>query len=142
MYTIGYEGRELSAVLGKLIDEGVRILVDVREVPLSRKKGFSKRAFEEALREHGIRYLHVRELGCPKAIRDSYKADRDWKTYVQAFCGYLRRQEAALAAVAQWVGDSRACLMCFEMDFSKCHRSIVADALARKCDLEIVHLRP
>jgi uncharacterized protein (DUF488 family) len=142
VYTIGYEGRELSAFLAKLIDEGVRLLVDVRELPLSRKKGFSKRTLEKALGDHGIRYLHVRELGCPKAIRDSYKIDGDWKKYVRAFCSYLERQGTPLATVAQRARDSRACLMCFEMDFTRCHRSIVADALARKSDVRIVHLRP
>jgi len=61
----------------------VKTVVDVRELPLSRKKGFSKSAFCDALSAHGIAYLHA--LGCPKPIRNPYKADGNWQTYTRDF---------------------------------------------------------
>lgn len=42
--TIGYEGFEQSDFLNVLRDADVETLVDVRELPLSRKKGFEKDA--------------------------------------------------------------------------------------------------
>ena len=59
--------------------------MDVRELPLSRKKGFSKSAFCAALSAHGMAYLHAPALGFPKPIRNQYKADGNWQTYTREF---------------------------------------------------------
>lgn len=64
-------------------------MVDVRELPLSRKKGVSKSAFGAALSAHGIAYLHAPALGCPKPIRNQYKADGNWQTYTPEFLKYI-----------------------------------------------------
>ncbi len=44
IFTIGYEGLDLAAFTGLLARHGIETVVDVRELPLSRKKGFSKQA--------------------------------------------------------------------------------------------------
>ncbi len=55
----------------------------------------------------------------------------------------LRAAQADLAALADIVGAGRrACLLCLEADPTHCHRSLVADALARRMTLDIVHLHP
>ncbi len=72
LYTFGYEGLDLDAFLARLGAAGVCQVVDVRELPLSRKKGFSKRALAAALAAHDIEYLHMPALGCPKPIRARY----------------------------------------------------------------------
>jgi uncharacterized protein (DUF488 family) len=38
------------------------MVIDVRDVPLSRKKGFSKNQLSENLRTHGIQYVHLKGL--------------------------------------------------------------------------------
>jgi uncharacterized protein (DUF488 family) len=63
----------------------VKTIVDGRELPLSRKKGFSKSTFCAALSAHGIAYLHMPALGCPKPIRNQYKADGNWHAYTREF---------------------------------------------------------
>ena len=78
IYTVGYEGLALEEFLLRLRRARVKTVVDVRDVPLSRKRGFSKTALAAALDGAGIKYLHVRRLGCLKAIRDAYRANRDW----------------------------------------------------------------
>jgi uncharacterized protein (DUF488 family) len=113
---------------------------NIRELPLSRKKGFSKQALAQRLFERGIRYVHLKELGCPKHIRDAYKRDGQWSSYVRAFRAYLAGQHEALDKLTQLACESTACLMCFELDFNRCHRRIVADALERGGDVEAVHL--
>lgn len=47
LYTIGYEGRSLPQFIGLLKERGVQRLLDVRERPLSRRKGFSGTASSE-----------------------------------------------------------------------------------------------
>ncbi len=42
LFTIGYEGAQLADFLATLACHRVSVVVDVRELPLSRRKGFSK----------------------------------------------------------------------------------------------------
>ncbi|MGB4803345.1 MAG: DUF488 family protein [Anaerolineae bacterium] len=47
--SMGYEQRSVSEFIGLLVAHGVHKLVDVREVPISRRKGFSKTALADHL---------------------------------------------------------------------------------------------
>ncbi len=42
-------------------------------------------AFCAALSAHGVAYLHAPALGCPKPIRNQYKADGNWQTHTREF---------------------------------------------------------
>jgi uncharacterized protein (DUF488 family) len=42
VFTIGYEGRDIDEFVICLKDFNITRLIDVRELPLSRKRGFSK----------------------------------------------------------------------------------------------------
>jgi uncharacterized protein (DUF488 family) len=68
LFTLGYEGLTIEAVITRLRIARMKTVVDVRELPLPRKKGFSKSAFCAALSAHGMAYLHAPALGCPKPI--------------------------------------------------------------------------
>jgi uncharacterized protein (DUF488 family) len=140
LYTFGYEGLTLKTFITRLKEAGVRTIIDVRELPLSRKKGFSKRAFAEALHGAGIAYAHMPALGCPKPIRDAYRADGNWSAYTRKFMAYLDQQGAAVAEVAKIARATSACLVCFETDFNYCHRSMVARAAIRASGSAVVHL--
>ena len=52
--TIGYEGRLADGFLKDLTGSGIQILVDVREMPISRKRGFSKSTLSELVQKAGI----------------------------------------------------------------------------------------
>ena len=56
VWTIGYERASLDDVVGALRAAGIRTLLDVRELPLSRRAGFSKSPLRAALQEAGIDY--------------------------------------------------------------------------------------
>jgi len=75
----------IEALVARLQAAQVKTVVDVRELPLSRKKGFSKSAFYAALSAHRIAYLHAPALGCHKPIHNQYKADGNWQTYTREF---------------------------------------------------------
>ena len=53
IFTIGYEGATLCDFLATLQLAGVQSVLDVREVAQSRRRGFSKTALAEALKEVG-----------------------------------------------------------------------------------------
>lgn len=140
LYTFGYEGLDIDGFVARVLSVGVTTIVDVRELPLSRKKGFSKSSFHAALAAVGIAYAHIPALGCPKAIRDRYKADGDWTAYTTRFLAYIATQDAT---VRELVGVSRAtvaCLVCFEADYTMCHRTYVARATRQFGGPTIRHL--
>lgn len=126
LYTLGYEGLELTSFIQVLAKSGVKTVVDVRELPLSRKKGYSKTAFSHALADQGVAYLHAPQLGCPKPIRQKYQQDGDWDAYTRSFLQYLKTQTGPVQELVKLASATTACLVCFEADFNMCHRTYVA----------------
>ena len=45
IFTIGYEKSTIDDFVSRLADADIDVLVDVRELPLSRKRGFSKKDY-------------------------------------------------------------------------------------------------
>lgn len=140
LFTFGYEGLTIDAFIARLEAVHVKTIVDVRELPLSRKKGFSKTSFSSVLAVHGIAYLHAPALGCPKPIRDQYKADANWQTYTKDFLKYIKTQDASLRELVKIAQATPACLVCFEADFSMCHRTFVARAVRQLGGPVVTHL--
>ncbi len=140
LFTPGYEGLTIEAYITRLQTAQVKTMVDVRGLPLSRKKGFSKTAFCAALATHGIAYLHTPALGCPKPIRNLYKADGNWQTNTRDFLKYIQTQDAALRELVKIAQATLACLVCFEADFSTCHRTYVARAARQVDGPTVMHL--
>lgn len=139
IYTIGYEGADLQDFIATLHHAGIDVLVDVRELPISRRKGFSKRQLNEALTEAGIDYRHVRELGSPKPVRDQLRLDGNYPAFFAAYTEYLDTQQPLLHTLTDEL-DGNVALMCYERDPATCHRSTVADRLAYLSDTDIQHL--
>lgn len=139
--TIGYEGAALGDVLATLQAADIRLVIDVRALPISRRKGFAKSALSAALADAGIGYLHLKALGTPKAGRDAARSG-DRATFSRIFAAQMASAEAVadLARATELARAERACLLCFERDPAQCHRSIVADAIAESGQLDIVHL--
>lgn len=136
LYTIGYEKAALADVLTRLQCEGVQVLVDIRRFPVSRKPGFSKSSLARAAESVGITYVHERALGNPE-YRQARISD-DWSS---RFRRYLRSQHDALRDVLAFL-DMGCCLLCYERDHSRCHRTIVAEEIVKESGgrLEVVHL--
>jgi len=142
--TIGYEGSSLNEFISSLTLWGVELLVDVREMPLSRKKGFSKTSLRENLQLNGIRYYHSKVVGCPKPIRKSYKEDRNWQKYTSAYLRYLDAQGDEVVNLYELCQEQLVCLLCFEANPLRCHRTYVADQISRlsPSSADILHINP
>ena len=126
LYTIGYEGRGIEEFVDRLKEFGVTRLIDVREIPLSRKKGFSKTALGQRLNEENIGYVHYKALGSPSEIRHKLRADWDYDYFFKAFSDYLAGKMDVIEEVYNHLSDGINCLMCFEYNHEQCHRSCVA----------------
>ncbi len=140
LFTFGYEGHTIDGFIARLKMTGVTVVIDVRELPLSRKKGFSKTAFAAALKNAGIIYRHSPVFGCPRPIRNQYKIDGNWKRYEKAFKSYIKTQSTAVAEFAEFSRTTKACLVCFEADFNFCHRSLVSRAVVAAGGARVNHL--
>lgn len=139
--TIGYEGLDMDGFLALLRTGDVDTVIDIRELPLSRKRGFSKKGLCETLSLNGFKYMHVPALGCPKPIRNQYRMDMDWQCYKQSFMRYLALQDDVIAEISAVASTTTCALLCFEADYNYCHRSMVADAIRSGGGLQIHHLR-
>jgi uncharacterized protein (DUF488 family) len=140
IHTIGYEGQTLASFLAKLRAAGIRRIADVRELPLSHKRGFSKTPLRTALAKAGIDYRHLRALGCPKDVRRRYRKDGDWAAYTRGFSAHLRRQAEAIRELADLAREEPTALLCFEADAARCHRHFIADAVAKLTRARVEHI--
>lgn len=140
IFTFGYEGLTSDVFIARLEAEGIKRVVDVRANPLSRKRGFSKKALASALSAVGIDYTHLPAFGCPKPVRDRYKRDSNWAAYTRSFLAHLQKEGEAMAQLAKTAKASPSCLICFEADFERCHRTFVARAAAEAGGLSVTHL--
>lgn len=141
IFTIGYEKSNIADFVSRLADAEIEVLVDVRELPLSRKKGFSKNGLDAAMREAGIDYLHVKALGDPKPGREAARAGNHG-LFVEIFTRHMDGEVAqtALTELADTVKGKRVCLTCFERHHEGCHRKIVAERLSALVGAPIEHI--
>ena len=141
VFTIGYEGLDIDTFMSLLAEHDIETVVDIRELPLSRKPGFSKKALASVLNLSGLEYVHMVELGCPKPVRDRYREDGNWKRYTEGFLKHLKTQGEAIAGLSALVNASNCALLCYEADFNFCHRSMVANAVRDYCGAGVEHIK-
>jgi uncharacterized protein (DUF488 family) len=139
--TIGYEHKTQDAVIGELRRAGVKTVIDVRAVAASRRAGFSKTVLAASLAEAGIGYVHLRQLGTPKAGRDAAHAGRTGEM-VEIYERHLAEPEAQLQLVeaGEIAQRSKSALLCYEAEAPRCHRRIIAERLRADLGFEIEDL--
>ena len=128
--TLGYQGLDIDAFLGRLAEMQVEVVADVRLNPLSRKPGFSKTKLREALEAHGIQYVHYRALGNPKSNRSAFvdgNVARGRSRYRALLHG--ETAQAALRDIHQTADKQHVALLCFEQLEATCHRAVIAEEL-------------
>ena len=139
IFTIGYEGTTVGEFIAALRQAGVKRVIDVRALPLSRRPGFSKTPLKGALEEAGIEYVHLKALGTPADGRAAARAGRH-NDLERIYAGQLELPEA-MAQSAQMLELARekpSALLCMERDPAHCHRTLLLGAVA--ADAEIIHL--
>lgn len=141
LFTIGYEKTAQRDVIAVLLAAGVKVLLDVRDRPISRRAGFSKRQLAAALDEAGIAYVGMRALGTPPEGRLANRR-RDWPRFWAIVEDRLATAEAELdlQGAAEIARRTPACLLCYEADWRICHRRRVAELLQQRHGFEVRHL--
>jgi uncharacterized protein (DUF488 family) len=130
--TIGHSTRPLGTLIELLQRHSVALLADVRRFPASRTQPqFNRESLPGALREAGIGYAWHEALGGRRrAAADSHNTR--WRN--ASFRGYADYMEtpafaAAYEALTTSARQRRTALMCAEVLWWRCHRSLLADLL-------------
>jgi len=141
IYSVGYEGMTVEALVDRLAGAKVTTLIDVRLNPISRKPGFSRKRLTEALGNAAIEYVHERELGNPAANRDSFR-DGDG----QAGRRHMRKllsngSGPALDRLVERAMGERIAVLCVEREQDRCHREVIIEmALEKNSAIEVIQI--
>lgn len=140
--SIGYEGSSINEFVDSLLSEGVEALIDVREIPISRKKGFSKLALRDHIEKAGIQYHHYKSLGSPKDLRHAVRQDGDYDTFFAGVRQHITSDQGqlSLSSIIELSQRSTICVMCFCRCWERCHRRVVLESLGIKRKVRTRHL--
>ncbi len=120
IYSVGHSNRTLGELVSILRYHGIRLLVDVRRFPVSRRyPWFNREVLETRLPERGIRYVWLGNL--------LGGLNRDFKTYMcseEYLIGLERLEELA--------SNTPTAFMCAERHWKRCHRRFIAESLYRR----------
>lgn len=135
IYTVGHSTHDEAEFIGMLQSFRIKLLVDIRRFPGSRKYPiFNQEYLAAALRQNGIGYLHLEGLGGRRPVRADSRNDR-WRH--KSFQGYADYMETgpfkeAIAELETVAATQSTAYMCAEAVWWRCHRSMVSDYLKAK----------
>jgi len=141
VYTSGYEGLQIDGFLDRLVQSGIRRLIDVRNNPVARRYGFHKSTLQRLCGYLEIDYTHCPELGVLSADRQKLDSPDD---YSSLFYRYekvtLKTQSESVDNISKLMQDAPSVLVCMEAEACRCHRSRLATEVAGRTGMDVVHL--
>jgi uncharacterized protein (DUF488 family) len=132
IWTIGHSTRTIDEFIKMLQSFQIRVLVDVRNYPGSRRyPHFNKEALEISLAKNDIQYVHIKDLGGRRKPKPD-SINTMWRN--EAFRGYADYMETddfkKAVEQLQMLGNKyRIAFMCSEAVWWRCHRSLISDYL-------------
>lgn len=131
IYTIGHSTRSITDFIAILQSFDIQVLADIRSMPGSKwQPQFNQSALDKSLKEAGIRYIHIPELGGKRKLPDTVNEDA-LSNKIPGYAAYMKTDTfksgiQQLEAIAQ---SERVTYMCAEADWRHCHRAMVSDHL-------------
>lgn len=143
IFTIGHSTRTLEELVEALRAYGVRLLVDIRTAPSSRRMPhFNRDSLAETLPAAGIAYQHLKSLGGWRKSQLSCSPNMAWRSPgFRAYADYMLTPEfeSALTELLTLAQQRPTAIMCAEVVPYRCHRSLVSDALTVR-GLKVRHI--
>ena len=155
--TIGVYGFTREAFLHTLREQGVRLLLDVRQRRGVRGPEYAwanSKRLQAALAHARIEYRHHPELAPTTELRQLQYAEDDRqgvgrRSRAELAPAYRERYAAEIldradldAVVAELADAGAGALFCVERDPEACHRSLIAERIAAEYGIPVTHLRP
>jgi uncharacterized protein (DUF488 family) len=142
VWTIGHSTRSIDEFLGLLDEHAIKLLIDVRRFPVSRRQTqFNEVNLRSSLAAAEISYLWLPELG-GRRTPDRDSINTGWRN--AGFRGYAdhmktREFRDGFQRVLESARDMRAAMMCAEAVWWRCHRGLISDALVVE-GARVVHI--
>ena len=135
IFTVGHSTRSLDEFMELLRAHGVKEIVDVRSIPMSRyNPQFNTDTLKGSLPQRHFRYRHLKKLGGLRhAKKDS--TNLGWRSAsFRGFADYMATPDFSKGLeMLEKIARTRAtAIMCAEAVPWRCHRSLIADALNKK----------
>lgn len=142
IWTIGHSTRSISEFTDLLLAHDIGLLVDVRTIPRSRHNPqFNADTLAHSLREAGLQYRHLPELGGLRKPKEDSVNDGWRNASFRGYADYMQTTEF-LNALEELMVTGRlrpTAFMCAEAVPWRCHRSLIADALTCR-DWNVRHI--
>ena len=138
-FTIGYEGKDIDQFLNDLVNNNIDLLIDIRRNPFSMNFIYIKDTLRKKLKDAGIEYLHVPELGIESEERKNLKTKADYDELFAKYRQDLPIKEVYINRIIELGTNMRIALLCFEADCNFCHRGEVAKVIKSK-NHEVINL--
>lgn len=142
IWTIGHSTRTLEEFVELLHEYRIEAIADVRRFPGSRRHPhFASEALATSLPAHGIAYQWIPKLGGLRKVQPD-SPNTAWRNAsFQGYADYLATAEfgEGLVELLTLAADKRTAMMCAEVVWWRCHRSIVSDVLKLR-GIEVIHI--
>ncbi|NOZ81545.1 MAG: DUF488 family protein [Candidatus Micrarchaeota archaeon] len=126
IYTIGHSTRTINEFIDVLKSFGIKKVIDVRHFPSSKKfPWFCREALEKSLKNEGIEYIWLKELGGYR--KGGYSSYMETEEYRKGIEKLIR------------IAGNRTAVLCAELLWWKCHRRFIADTLV-SLGKKVVHI--
>lgn len=145
IWTIGHSNRSIEDFIAALKVNGIQLLVDVRRFPASRHNPqFERQALASALHQSGIEYKWMgQELGGRRRV-DKHSLNTSLRnSSFRGYADYMLTEsfKNGIDALRASAGKKRAAIMCAELLWWRCHRSMISDYLEGVFADEVIHIR-
>jgi uncharacterized protein (DUF488 family) len=142
IWTVGHGNRGVGELLELLRQSRIRLLIDVRSYPRSRRNPqFNADVLPGELRGAGIDYVNDKRLGGMRQPREDSVNTAIQEPGFRGYADHMQGAEfaAALDDLAGLASGKRVALMCAEISPGHCHRSYLSDALTVR-GIEVRHI--
>ena len=138
-FTIGYEGKDIDQFLNVLVSNQIELLIDIRRNPFSMNFIYIRDTLMKKLKDVGIDYLHIPELGIESEERKNLNTKADYDQLFMKYRQTLIIKEVYINRIIELGTTKRIALLCFEADCNFCHRGEVAKVIKSK-NYEVINL--
>lgn len=140
IWTIGHSTRTHEELFDLLAEHDIERLIDVRSYPSSRHcPQWNKPEIAKAAAERGLRYNHLVGLGGKRRPLE-HSINSAWRNdSFRGYADYMQTQSFKIWLEWLMAYGERSAIMCSEVLWWRCHRSMIADALVANGH-EVIHI--
>ncbi len=143
IWTLGHSTRSGESFVELLRHYGIQAIADVRRFPGSRRlPQYMSETLRASLADHGIEYEWIEALGGRRKAPPGPSMSAWRNTSFRGYAEHLKSEEFAcgIEQLLRLATQRPTAMMCAEVLWWRCHRSMVADVLKLE-GIEVVHIQ-